>query len=96
MKSSKFVTSAKLGLLAASLAILPYALPASAQTTTTPGNGGVNTDTTGETRYVRENDGFDWGWLGLLGLAGLLGLSRKREEPTRYTDPDASRTTSRL
>jgi MYXO-CTERM domain-containing protein len=99
MKNSKLLTSAKLSLIAASLAVLPYALPASAQTNTTPGTGtgGVNTDTTQDTRYVRTDDGFDWGWLGLLGLAGLLGLSRKREEPARYSDPDAaSRSTSRL
>ena len=24
-----------------------------------------------------EDDGFDWGWLGLLGLAGLAGLKPK-------------------
>jgi hypothetical protein len=24
----------------------------------------------------RDDDGFDWGWLGLLGLAGLFGLKR--------------------
>lgn len=27
-----------------------------------------------------EDDGFDWGWLGLLGLAGLAGLKSKEPE----------------
>lgn len=30
-----------------------------------------------------EDDGFDWGWLGLLGLAGLAGLKRKEPEVIR-------------
>ena len=30
------------------------------------------------TATEEEDEGFDWGWLGLLGLAGLAGL-RKRE-----------------
>jgi hypothetical protein len=38
------------------------------------------------TTYEREDDddGFDWGWLGLLGLAGLLGL--KKNEPDVHVD----------
>ncbi|MFN2386331.1 MAG: WGxxGxxG family protein [Thermoanaerobaculia bacterium] len=31
------------------------------------------------TTVDRDDDGTDWGWLGLLGLAGLMGL--KRREP---------------
>ena len=30
------------------------------------------------------DEGFDWGWLGLIGLAGLAG-SRRRPEPARTT-----------
>ena len=30
------------------------------------------------------DDGFDWGWLGLLGLAGLFGL--KRHENANVSD----------
>ena len=30
------------------------------------------------------DDGFDWGWLGLLGLIGLAD-SRRRSEPVRTT-----------
>lgn len=26
---------------------------------------------------TEQDDGMDWGWLGLLGLAGLLGLKRR-------------------
>jgi hypothetical protein len=40
--------------------------PAAAQATT---SGGASS-------YEREDDDFDWGWLGLLGLAGLLGLKK--------------------
>ena len=47
--------------------------------------------------YERTNDddGMDWGWLGLLGLAGLLGL--KRREPHRETTarPVVNTTTTR-
>lgn len=74
------------GVLAASLAVLPSYLPASAQTdaapdtTTTAPNAGVDND-------AYENDS-DWGWLGLLGLTGLAGLAgRKRhEENVRHRD----------
>ena len=31
----------------------------------------------------RDDDGRDWGWVGLLGLAGLLGLRRRDREETR-------------
>lgn len=38
-----------------------------------------------------EDDGMDWGWLGLLGLAGLLGLRRRdhvrQTDTTRRTTP---------
>lgn len=87
MKSNSLVNWMGGSLLALSLAILPSALPASAQTTaptdtttTTPGTTNtVNTDNT--------DDGFDWGWLGLLGLIGLAGLKgRDRDTTTTYAD----------
>ncbi len=31
------------------------------------------------------NDGFDWGWLGLLGLLGLAGLRRRPDTVHRTT-----------
>jgi hypothetical protein len=69
---------------------LPLALPANAQTNTVPGTDGGTTTTTTYDRTAN-NDGFDWGWLGLLGLLGLAGLAGKKrdEEPTRYRDPSA-------
>lgn len=90
MKFSNLTKFVGAGVLAASLAVLPSHLPASAQTdaapdtTTTAPNAGVDNDA-----YENDND-FDWGWLGLLGLAGLAGLAgRKRHDDTvRYRDVD--------
>ena len=73
------------GVLTLSMAILPLTLSASAQTGTTTENNPQLQGT--DVVATRDND-FDWGWLGLIGLAGLAGLARKREEPTRYRDPD--------
>ena len=82
-------------------------LPASAQTgtDTAPGTtapGAVTPDTTTDPTItdtaVVEDDGFDWGWLGLLGLIGLAGLKGKSEEHREtYRDPsiDPNRTTTR-
>ena len=68
---------------AVSLAALPLSLPASAQTDT------LDTDVN-RTVAVREDDGFDWGWLGLLGLLGLAGLGgrKKRNDTVAYRDPN--------
>jgi MYXO-CTERM domain-containing protein len=57
-------------------------------TTTVPGAADTTTapDTT-TTTVEDDNDGFDWGWLGLLGLLGLAGLARKPEERVQYRDP---------
>ncbi|HEY9631793.1 MAG TPA: WGxxGxxG family protein [Coleofasciculaceae cyanobacterium] len=89
---SKFVGA---GILAATVAVVPFNLPASAQnntstdnttTTTAPNQGVDNTN--------RENN-FDWGWLGLLGLGGLAGLAgRKRNDEVRYRTDDEVRTTN--
>lgn len=53
---------------------LVAAMPLAAQTTT-PGNPPASTATTGPA--MQQDEGFDWGWLGLLGLAGLAGLRRR-------------------
>ncbi len=79
--------------LAASIAILPLSLPASAQTntqpnTTTEDNTGLTVDTT--PFQETKNDNNNWGWLGLLGLIGLANLFRKPKEPVRYTEPDTT------
>lgn len=78
------------GALALSLAVLPFALPASAQTTTDP----VAPSDTVTTNDNYGDDGFDWGWLGLLGLVGLAGLKGKdRDRDTRTSYDDRSTTT---
>jgi hypothetical protein len=79
------------GVLSLSMAMLPLTLPAKAQVGepgTTPGTTQPGVETTPRT-VVREEGGFDWGWLGLIGLFGLAGLAGKKrsEEPTRYRDP---------
>lgn len=90
MKHSDLSKVVGASVLAASLAILPLSLPASAQTNSEPGSPTVDTTPLQET----EDDNNNWGWLGLLGLIGLANLFRKPEEPVRYSESDAaSRTT---
>jgi hypothetical protein len=87
----KFSNVSKLigaGVLAASVAVVPFTPPASAQSNTAPDNTTTTTDSTNQgvsnADYNNDND-FDWGWLGLLGLAGLAGLAgRKRHDDVRY------------
>lgn len=91
MKISNLSKLIAAGVLSASVAVVPLNLPASAQT-----NTGTTTDTTtttapsqGVDNTARNDDGFDWGWLGLLGLTGLAGLiPRKQEESVRYRNPN--------
>jgi hypothetical protein len=97
MKNKSLATWLGTGALALSLAVLPSILPASAQTTTGDGVGttsdGVGTTTTTNDDY--NDDGFDWGWLGLLGLAGLAGLKgRDRDHDNRATYADRTTTTT--
>lgn len=47
-------------------------------------------DSTTDGRYD-DNDGFDWGWLGLLGLLGLLP---RRAEPAQVVETDRARVTT--
>jgi hypothetical protein len=97
MKRSDLSKAIGAGIIAAGLALAPAHLPASAQTDTTGGttNGTNSTTTTTRGSDVASADadnGFDWGWLGLLGLSGLLGLiPRKREENVRYTTTTGDR-----
>ena len=85
-------------LLALSLTVSAN-LPASA--TTAPPTDTVSPDatapidaTTDVADDVEEDDGFDWGWLGLLGLIGLAGLTRKNDDHVaRYRDPNEVSTT---
>lgn len=89
-----------------SLATVPLALSASAQTdttqspgttTTAPSNTNSGTMSTQENDTQRDDRGFDWGWLGLIGLAGLAGLKRKPEQTQVYRDPsEVNRPGSRI
>ncbi|MBD2741673.1 WGxxGxxG family protein [Coleofasciculus sp. FACHB-1120] len=92
MKNSNLSKFVGAGVLAASVALVPMTLPASAQTDTTTTSPDTTTTapSQGVTTTNYEGDrGFDWGWLGLLGLAGLAGLAgRKNSEPTAYRDPN--------
>ena len=89
---------AKKLLITLSLALLPVPVLAQTDTTapsttdtTTPAATDTTTpaatDTTSTTTDTTTNDnGFDYGWLGLLGLVGLAGLTR-RQPPVVHVDP---------
>ncbi|MEW5860263.1 MAG: WGxxGxxG family protein [Cyanobacteriota bacterium] len=89
MKNSNLSKLVGAGVLAASVALVPMTLPASAQTdTTAPDTTAVPQQGVNNVGYEGDRD-FNWGWLGLLGLAGLAGLAgRKNHEPTAYRDPN--------
>ncbi|MGI0488695.1 WGxxGxxG family protein [Pantanalinema rosaneae CENA516] len=73
------------GVIAVSLATLPMAVPAIAQTDTTSPT--LDTTPFQETR----DDNNNWGWLGLLGLIGLANLFRKpRTQHTVYREPETT------
>jgi len=71
------------GVLVASLATLPLAMPASAQdgtlrdsTQAAPGDKAIMKPV----KLIKKRT-FDWGWIGLLGLVGLAGrLAKHRQE----------------
>ncbi len=73
MKLSHLYRISGTGLLAVSLAIIPFTISAQAQVNAEPEIEIIET----------EDNGFDWGWLGLfglLGLAGLAGLGGKKNQ----------------
>lgn len=78
--------------LSVGLAVLPATIASATTTTTSPDTTG--TTTTGTTDVRRDDNNFDWGWLGLLGLLGLAGLTGRKEEPTRYREPDVTTRTT--
>lgn len=90
MKSFNLSKVVGAGVLVASLATLPLALPASAQTETLRDSsqaapGDIATYGDGETD--KGSRSFDWGWLGVLGLLGLAGrLAKHRTEPVVYRE----------
>jgi hypothetical protein len=76
-------------LIALSLAVLPSAMPAEAQTNSDPAqnNTGSNGAVLDRTPFQEsKDDNQHWGALGLLGILGLANLFRK-DEPKRYRDP---------
>jgi hypothetical protein len=77
---------ARVGALVLCLAVLGV-VSAFAQSGNTNGTNANRT----ETRTVQQDNGFDWGWLGLLGLAGLAGLLPKK----RTVEVHENRTTNR-
>lgn len=83
MKISSFSKFVGAGVIAASLAVLPFTLPGQAQNDATT----TNTQQNGETvKYNpnHTNGDNDLGWIGLLGLAGLAGLLPKKRQETVY------------
>lgn len=83
-------------IFALSLTTLPLTIPASAQTNNSGRATSPNTTVDRNYDTSRDNRGFDWGWVGLLGLIGLAGLNRKPERNQAYSDPnEVSRSSSR-
>lgn len=105
MKASTLVKGLCTSAIALSIAAVPFVKSASAQTDTAPDTAPGTTTTIPDTTTQpavpnsdvsadTNDDGFDWGWLGLLGLIGLAGLARKPEERTQYRDPNADPATT--
>ena len=61
-------------------------------TSGTGASGGGTGASTTTTRATTDDDGMDWGWIGLLGLAGLAGLRRRDTTTSTY---DNRNTTTR-
>lgn len=91
MKNSILLKFATASVVAFTAAIAPLSLPIQAQAQTTA--------PVIEREDAYEDDGFDWGWLGLFGLIGLFGLAGaggrsrqdttiRREEAPTYRDPN--------
>ena len=76
MNLAKIYQFSGAGLLAISLTLMSLTSSVKAQTN-------VESDLEPNTVVVEE-DGFDWGWLGLLGLLGLGGLAGKSNNSDRH------------
>ncbi|MEB3826545.1 WGxxGxxG family protein [Phormidium sp. CCY1219] len=88
--TNKFSKVISAGVLGASLAFLPFNLPASAQV------DDVYETPREEVAELEYEDNDNWGAWGLLGLFGLLGLAglggkKRHEEHTVYADPARER-----
>jgi MYXO-CTERM domain-containing protein len=81
MKLSHLYKLSGAGLLAISLAVIPFSALGQAQT---------ETDST--EIVTTEDDNSDWGWLGLLGLLGLAGLAGKNKNRDTNTHREVENT----
>ncbi len=97
MKCSNLSKIFAASVLASSLAILPLAVPAGAQTSngtdttnSAPRSSINNSDYNRGADYNNNHDhGGYWGLLGLIGLLGLGGMARgKRSEPMAHRSTD--------
>jgi hypothetical protein len=91
INSSELSKNVAATMIALSLAVLPSAMPATAQTNSAPAQNNTNSnrvilDTTPFQESKGDNN--HWGALGLLGILGLGNLFRK-DEPKRYREPMA-------
>ncbi len=97
--NSKLTKIAGASVIAASLALIPLSLPASAQTdntapTTTQTSPESNAPVFDTTPFQEtKNDNNNLGWLGLLGLIGLANLFRK-PKAVAYSDPGTVNSTT--
>ncbi len=90
--------------LALSVASSTPMLSASAQggssgtsSTSNPSNTNSGTMSSQGADSTRDDQGFDWGWVGLLGLLGLAGLRKPERTQSYREDPtETSRSTSRF
>lgn len=99
MKNSKLSKVVGASIVAATLAVMPLSLPASAQTDSAPTTTQISPESnapTIDTTPFQEtrNDNNNWGWLGLLGLIGLANFLRKPKHTVAYRDPDPASSTT--
>ncbi|WP_162341578.1 WGxxGxxG family protein [Paenibacillus paridis] len=59
------------------------AIPASADNMDRSNNGTTMNANNYRTNATTDDDGFDWGWLGLLGLLGLAGARKRAHDRER-------------
>jgi hypothetical protein len=81
MKLAPIYKLSSTGLLAIALTVIPFEAFGQAQTET-PSTDSVEVVT-------REDNDFNWGWLGLIGLLGLAGLAGKDKHRDTHTHPEA-------
>ncbi|GAB4378680.1 MAG: hypothetical protein Kow00121_31120 [Elainellaceae cyanobacterium] len=89
MKFTNLAKVASAGILSLGLVVAPLSISASATEGTTVPDAGIGTT---DIEVEEEDDGFDWGWLGLLGLIGLAGLAGKKrdDDRDRYREPSTT------